>query len=146
MTLPVVPSIVIQSPSLSTLPSIVAVRLRRSITIASKPATHGRPMPRATTAACDVAPPRAVRMPFAAIMPCTSSGAVSMRTRITSSPALPRSAALSASKTIWPVAAPGDALRPLPAMRVLLVRVDPRVEQLVERRRVDAPHRFVACR
>jgi len=43
-------------------------------------------MPRATTAAWDVAPPREVRIPLAAIMPCTSSGAVSTRTRITSSP------------------------------------------------------------
>ncbi len=55
-------------------------------------------------------------MPFAAIMPCTSSGAVSTRTRITGSPLAPRSAALSASKTISPVAAPGEALSPLPAI------------------------------
>jgi hypothetical protein len=33
------------------------------------PQTHGRPMPRATTAAWLVMPPRVVRMPFAACMP-----------------------------------------------------------------------------
>ena len=44
-----------------------------------------------------------------------SSGVVSQRTRITASPALPRSAALSASSTIFPQAAPGEALRPCAA-------------------------------
>ena len=43
-------------------------------------------MPRATTAAWLVMPPRAVRMPSAACMPWMSSGLVSMRTRITVSP------------------------------------------------------------
>ena len=52
-------------------------------------------------------------------MPCTSSGAVSLRTRITASPRLPHSAAVSASKTIRPAAAPGDALSPVPAMSYL---------------------------
>ena len=45
-------------------------------------------MPRATTAACEVMPPRAVRMPAAAFMPWMSSGEVSVRTRITLSPRL----------------------------------------------------------
>ena len=40
-------------------------------------------MPRATTAAWEVIPPRAVRMPWAAFMPRISSGLVSIRTRIT---------------------------------------------------------------
>ena len=39
-------------------------------------------MPRATTAAWEVMPPRAVRMPAASSMPFRSSGEVSMRTRI----------------------------------------------------------------
>ena len=39
-------------------------------------------MPRATTAACDVMPPRVVRIPTAAFMPAMSSGDVSSRTRI----------------------------------------------------------------
>ena len=33
------------------------------------PETHGLPMPRATTAACEVMPPRVVRIPSAACMP-----------------------------------------------------------------------------
>ena len=92
------------------------VLARLSTTILSKPATHGFPIPRATTAACEVAPPREVSTPRAAIIPWTSSGAVSTRTKITASPARPRSAATSASKTIWPVAAPGEALSPVPAI------------------------------
>ena len=70
-------------------------------------------MPRATTAACDTRPPRDVRMPSAAIMPCRSSGDVSGRTRITCSPASWRASASSAVKYTLPTAAPGDAFRPL---------------------------------
>src|SRR5436853_419320 len=51
------------------------------------PATQVFPMPRATTAACDAWPPRAVRMPSATCMPWMSSGDVSTRTRITLRPA-----------------------------------------------------------
>ena len=47
------------------------------------PETQGLPMPRATTAACEVMPPRVVRMPSAACMPWMSSGEVSTRTRMT---------------------------------------------------------------
>ena len=54
----------------------------------SAPHTQVRPMPRATTAAWEVLPPRLVRMPRAATMPRRSSGLVSLRTRITSSPRL----------------------------------------------------------
>ena len=72
-------------------------------------------MLRATTAAWDVAPPRAVRTPFAASMPCTSSGEVSMRTRMTGLPASLASTARSGSKMAWPTAAPGEAFRPLPS-------------------------------
>jgi hypothetical protein len=43
-------------------------------------------MPRATTAAWEVMPPRLVRMPSAAFMPRMSSGLVSMRTRMTGWP------------------------------------------------------------
>ena len=81
----------------------------------SQPATHGFPMPRATTAACEVIPPCAVRIPCAKIIPLMSSGVVSQRTRITCSPARPRASAVSASKTIAPTAAPGDAFRPFAA-------------------------------
>src|SRR6266550_4689238 len=75
----------------------------------SQPATHGLPMPRATTAACEVMPPCAVRIPCAAIMPWMSSGEVSQPTRITASVS-PRCAAVSASSTILPDAAPGDGV------------------------------------
>ena len=81
----------------------------------SQPATHGLPIPRATTAACEVIPPWAVRIPCAKIIPLMSSGVVSQRTRITLSPARPLSSAVSASKTIAPTAAPGDAFSPLAA-------------------------------
>ena len=47
----------------------VSVPFAASILSAPAPETHGRPMPRATTAAWLVIPPRAVRMPFAACMP-----------------------------------------------------------------------------
>ena len=55
---------------------------------ASAPTTAGLPQPRATTAAWLTSPPRAVRIPSAASMPCTSSGEVSLRTRTTFSPRL----------------------------------------------------------
>ena len=40
------------------------------------------PMPRVTTTACEVMPPREVRMPDATSMPAMSSGVVSPRTRM----------------------------------------------------------------
>ena len=70
-------------------------------------------MPRATTAAWLVMPPRVVRMPSAACMPCTSSGEVSTRARITLWPCALRCTASSASNTSSPVAAPGEAGKPL---------------------------------
>ena len=70
------------------------------------------PMPRATTAAWLVMPPRAVRMPDAAFMPWMSSGDVSVRTRSTVSPRCAHSSAAFAVNTILPIAAPGDAGRP----------------------------------
>ena len=60
----------------------------------SAPTTAHVPMPRATTAACEVLPPRAVSTPSAAIMPCRSSGLVSRRTRMTCSPGAVRSSGL----------------------------------------------------
>ena len=69
-------------------------------------------MPRATTAACEVIPPRAVRIPWAACIPRRSSGEVSRRTRITFSPFSAHSSACSAKKTILPEAAPGEAGSP----------------------------------
>jgi len=52
-------------------------------------------------------------MPFAIIMPCTSSGLVSERTKITSSPCCAAVAASSAVKNTCPTAAPGEAAKPL---------------------------------
>ena len=117
------------------MPPICAVFAASSIVTPSAPATHGLPMPRATTAACDVMPPWTVRIPCAAIIPWMSSGVVSQRTRTTASPAPPRSAAVSASKTTPPHAAPGDAFSPFAATSSSRIRVDPRMQQLVERRR-----------
>ena len=70
-------------------------------------------MPRATTAAWLVMPPRVVRMPRAACMPWMSSGEVSTRQRMTASPWPASVSASSAVKTTLPEAAPGDAGRPL---------------------------------
>jgi hypothetical protein len=77
------------------------------------PATHGLPIPRATTAACDVIPPRAVRIALAITMPWKSSGDVSRRTRIADCPARPIFSARSASNTTVPQAAPGLAGSPV---------------------------------
>ena len=71
------------------------------------------PMPRATTAAWLVMPPRVVRIARAATIPWKSSGVVSSRTRITASPVAARDTASSASKTATPLAAPGEAGKPV---------------------------------
>ena len=64
-------------------------------------------------------------------MPCTSSGLVSLRTRITGSPASPFSSASSAVRTIAPVAAPGGRQARGQDLHVGL-GVYVRVEDLVE--------------
>ncbi len=69
-------------------------------------------MPRATTAAWLVMPPRVVTIPLAACMPWMSSGLVSIRTRMTASPFAARISASSALNTAAPLAAPGLAGRP----------------------------------
>ena len=116
-TSPVEPSSAITSPSATTTlvhrrSATRAVRAATSTSIASAPHTHVRPMPRATTAAWLVLPPRLVSTPAAAIMPSRSSGLVSRRTRITDSPAACRATAVAESNTAAPTAAPGDAARP----------------------------------
>ena len=60
------------------------------------PQTQTLPIWRATSAACEVTPPLAVRMPSAAIMPRRSSGEVSLRTSRTFSPFSAAAAARSA--------------------------------------------------
>ena len=71
-------------------------------------------MPRATTAAWDVMPPRVVRIPSLTCMPPMSSGLVSLRTRMTFSPRPDQVSASAELNTILPVAAPGLAGRPRP--------------------------------
>ena len=96
MISPVVPSREIQSPCL-TVTSPTANDLPEMRT-ASAPTTAGVPHPRATTAAWLTSPPREVRMPLATIIPWTSSGLVSLRTRMTSSPFFAAASASSAVK------------------------------------------------
>ena len=57
-----------------------------SISSAPAPTIDGFPICRPTTAACDVMPPVAVRIPCETNMPWMSSGTVSRRTRITGFP------------------------------------------------------------
>ena len=76
------------------------------------PQIAGRPMPRATTAACEAEPPLTVRMPVAAIIPGRSPGVVSLMTSRTDSPASVISTAVSLVSAIRPTAAPGEAPSP----------------------------------
>ncbi len=109
MTRPVVPSSEIQSPEWKTRSLTFMVRDVSSMRWSPAPATQHLPMPRVTTAAWLVMPPREVRMPTATSMPWMSSGVVSARTRITGfflcCPAF--ATASAAEKTICPTAAPG---------------------------------------
>ena len=103
----------ISSPSLITVEPTLAVLAAESTSSPSAPQTQVLPMPRATTAAWLVFPPRAVRMPLAAIMPSRSSGLVSLRTSTTCSPRAAHAFAVGESKTTRPTAAPGEAAMPL---------------------------------
>ncbi len=112
-TVPAVPSTETVSPSLTTVPSgAVKRRAVGSTASASAPHTHTLPMPRATTAAWLVLPPRLVSTASAAIMPGRSSGVVSRRTRTVCSPAAARRTASAESNTATPTAAPGEAGTP----------------------------------
>mmetsp|Transcript_6862 Transcript_6862/g.8504 ORF Transcript_6862/g.8504 Transcript_6862/m.8504 type:complete len:266 (-) Transcript_6862:1177-1974(-) len=115
-TSPVLPFNDSRSPSLRVTPPRVIVFPSSSMRRSPRPHTHVLPQPRATTAACDVIPPRAVRMPAAAYMPPTSSGDVSARTRIDLTPSLWSLSTSSVVKATIPVAAPGDAGNPWPSM------------------------------
>ena len=131
------------SPSSITMSPTRALRAAASTSIASAPQTQVRPIPRATTAAWVVLPPRLVRTPAAAIMPSRSSGLVSRRTSTTDSPAACRSTAVAESNTTAPTAAPGDAAMP----RASRVRSADRVElgehQLGQLRAADPLQRLV---
>ncbi len=101
-------------------------------------------MPRATTAACEVMPPVRVSTARAACMPWMSSGLVSARTRITDSPALPRRTASSASNTMRPLAAPGDAGSPRASRVFWRIGIDLRMEELVGELGLDPQHGSIA--
>ena len=115
MTSPVEPSIETASPSRMTLPATFIVLALALMSRAPQPTTEGLPIWRPTTAACDVMPPVAVRMPWATDMPWMSSGTVSIRTSRTFLPFCAQATASSAVKTTAPVAAPGEAGRPFAA-------------------------------
>ena len=114
-TLPVEPSMETTSPSSMTVSPTVMRRRLVSTSSSSAPQTQVLPMPRATTAACEVLPPREVRMPSEAIMPSRSSGLVSRRIRMTFSPERDHLTAVYESKTALPTAAPGEAAMPRPS-------------------------------
>ena len=109
-TSPVAPSIVIVSPSAKAVPPMVTVP--SPSTTPEAPTTAGIPQPRATTAAWLTNPPVLVRIPAARLMPWTSSGEVSERTRMTRRPASAAVTAASGVSTISPQATPGEAARP----------------------------------
>ncbi len=139
------PSIETASPSRITLPATFMVLALALMSSAPQPTTEGLPIWRPTTAACDVMPPVAVRMPWATDMPWMSSGTVSMRTSRTFLPFCAHATASSAVKTTAPVAAPGEAGRPFAATATVLarLRVEDRVQELVERLRLDLEQRFL---
>mmetsp|Transcript_14113 Transcript_14113/g.46357 ORF Transcript_14113/g.46357 Transcript_14113/m.46357 type:complete len:305 (-) Transcript_14113:1158-2072(-) len=113
ITAPVVPSTESQSPSLTSSPEAVVTTPRASsMTSSAQPVTQHFPQPRATTAAWDVIPPRAVTTASAACMPPTSSGDVSTRTSTAGLPCAFSASACSELKTTIPHAAPGDAGSP----------------------------------
>ena len=116
ITSPVVPSIESMSPSPRVRPATLSFLALASMWRVPQPTTEGLPICRPTTAAWEVMPPVAVRMPWATLMPWMSSGTVSMRTRRTRLPFCDQATASSAVKTSAPVAAPGDAGRPLAAI------------------------------
>ena len=99
----------IESPSLNSFPFNVNFLFSSSMLISPQPDTQHVPIPRATTAAWLVIPPRTVRIPWEAFIPVISSGDVSRRTNTTFSPRAFHSTASSAVNTILPHAAPGDA-------------------------------------
>ena len=78
-----VPSTVMSWPFFTTRPLARNRPAWGSTSMSFAPTTHVLPMPRATTAAWLVMPPRAVSTACAATMPWKSSGDVSGRTRMT---------------------------------------------------------------
>ena len=77
-------------------------------------------MPLATTAACEVIPPLDVKIPFAACIPCISSGEVSILTNIVFCIISLSRSASSDENTTLPLAAPGEAGKPFAITSILL--------------------------
>ncbi len=145
ITSPVPPSIVRRSPSESFASPIVIVREPRSTLSASQPATHGLPIPRATTAACEVMPPCAVRHAARLDQPVDVVG---RRLAPDEDHVLPGLAPLLGGVGVERDLPLGRARRGVQALRGDLVgrlRVDHRVQELVELRRLDARDRVVAA-
>ncbi len=98
------------------------------------------PICRLTSAAWELTPPTAVRMPRAAFMPRRSSGVVSLRTRISAAAGLACliASAFCGEQTILPVAAPGPAGMPLVSSLsdrgrgLLRLDVEERLKQLAQ--------------
>ena len=82
-------------------------------TTSDAPTTAGIPQPRATTAAWLTNPPVLVRIPAARLMPWTSSGEVSARTRMTPAPGVGGRDRGLRREPISPQATPGEAARPV---------------------------------
>ena len=92
---------------------IVTVFASSSIIAEPHPHTQHLPIPRATTAACEVIPPRIVKIASDATIPTISSGEVSARTKTTFSPLACLASASSAVNASLPVPAPGPAAKPV---------------------------------
>ena len=103
------------------------------------------PIPRATTAACEVMPPCAVRIALRLDHPVDVVG---RRLPADEDHRLARLAALlggvGVEDDLRRTAAPGDAFRPRAATSNSARRVDHRMQQLVELLRVDARDRLLA--
>ena len=113
---PVEPLMAMKSPSASSCPSgSFSLRPRTSMCTFAAPVMAGRPIPRATSAACEALPPVVVRMPLAAAKPATSPASVNERARMTSRPSALADDASAAVKTTSPLAPPGEAAMPIAA-------------------------------
>ena len=91
-------------------------------------------------------PPRDVRMPSAAIMPCRSSGDVSGRTRMTRSPVVVARLGVVGGEVHLADRGARRRVQALGEHGVLRLRVELRVQQLVELRGLHAQHRLALGR
>ena len=143
ITSPVPPSIVIVSPSFSSWPGSRAVFARSSTCSASQPVTQGVPIPRATTAACDV---EAAVGGEDALRLHHPVEVVGRRLPADEDDALARLAACLGGVGVEDDRARRGARRGVQTLGDDLHlggRVDHRVQQLVELRRIDAGDRFL---